>query len=135
MPFCCLSCSVLSFFVLSVENCLAGSSDHFRVTSREEALSLHLLQLCSSLPSTVHVLCFFSHRGPEVLQTLVPLQQRQRTARRVCWKNIMMKRVQKPTQLGAQLGQINCRHFMISLIYLPGTQLPEWMGEVWSAFL
>lgn len=86
VPFCCLSCSVLSFFVLSVKNHLAGSSDHFRITSREEALSLHPLQLCSSLPFTVRVVCCFSHRGPEVLQALVPLQRRQQTARRVCWK-------------------------------------------------
>lgn len=50
-------------------------------------------------------------------------------------KNAMMKRGQKPTQLGAELGQTACRRFMISLIYLPGTQWPEWMGAVWSAVL
>lgn len=72
--------------VFSVENCLAGFSDHFTITSREEALSLCPLQLCSSLPAAVHILCFFSHRGPEVLQILVPLQQRQWAATRVCWK-------------------------------------------------
>lgn len=68
-----------------MENCLAGSSDHFTITTREEALSLCPLQLCSSLPAAVHILCFFSHRGP-VLQTLVQLQQRQQAAARVCWK-------------------------------------------------
>lgn len=35
---------------------------------------------------------------------------------------------QKPTQPGRELGQIGCRHFVISLTHLQGTQEPEWMG-------
>jgi len=45
-------------------------------------------------------------------------------------QNSMMKRGEKPTQLGAELGRIGCRHFMINVIYLPGIRQLEGTGTV-----
>lgn len=94
--------------------------------------------LCSYAPH-FFLLCTFSVSSATGVQKYFRLRYHSRKGseqqEEYAAKNTMMRRGQKPAQLGAELGQIDCRHFMMSLIYLAGTQQPEWMGAVWSAVL